>query len=432
MSDRVILHSDCNAFYASCEEVYHPELEGKPVAVGGDPEARHGIILTANYLAKKVGVKTGMALWQAKQQCPGLVILHPHMDRYLRFSKLAHDIYADYTDLIEPFGLDESWLDVTACLSCIGSGMDIARDISRRIKRELGITVSIGVSWNKIFAKFGSDYKKPDAITEINRDNYKSIVWESPAGDLLNVGRATKRKLANRGITKIGGIAEAEPEMLYKLLGKMGLVLRAFARGEDMTPVCPDGTKAPIKSIGNSTTTPRDLENDEDVKMVAYLLSESVAARLRENALMGSLIGISVRDVDLMTVNRQKRTDIPTNISKEIAETAMQIFRETYTWQRPIRSLGVRVADLVPDSSAWQPDLFTDPVRREKQLKLDIAVNDLRRRFGHEVLQRGMMYFDRRTTALDAKSEEHMVHPHSYMEYGNRTGAYGGTGKDDG
>ena len=279
---RTILHSDMNNCYASIELLHRPELRGKPLAVGGDPEARHGIVLAKDQFAKKAGVKTGMALWQAKQVCPDIVFVPPRMDLYLRFSRLAHEIYGDYTDRQEAFGIDESWLDVTESCSLKGSGEKIAEEISRRIKKELGITVSIGVSWNKIFAKLGSDYKKPDAITVINQENYKNIVWPLPVEDLLFVGRATKKKLNKLGIYTIGALAETDSDILKIHLGKVGMILSYFANGNDNTPVCHQDENAPIKSIGNSTTTPRDLTTETDVSIIVWLLAESVSARLRE------------------------------------------------------------------------------------------------------------------------------------------------------
>ena len=418
--DRAILHSDMNCFYASVEMLHHPEFGNRPLAVGGDPEARHGIVLTANYPAKRRGVKTGMALWQAKQACPEVIFVPPRMDLYFRFSKLAHEIYSDYTDLIEPFGIDESWLDVTRSASAVGDPMHIAQEISRRVKYELGLTVSIGVSWNKIFAKFGSDYKKPDAITQITRENYKEIVWKSPASDLLYVGSATTRKLASAGILTVGDIATAPPEFLVSRLGKMGLILWVFANGNDETPVCLENSVSPIKSVGNSTTTPRDLTSNDDIRMVTYLLSESVASRLRDNHLVGQNVGISVRDNGLFSFTRQHKIEIPTNISDEIAKNAMSLFEKNYDWAKPIRSVGVRVSDLMPDEYCYQLDLFTDPVKREKQLKMDIAVDSLRRRFGHDSVLRARMYLDRTLAGLDAKADDHMNHPHSYFERGNQ------------
>lgn len=323
---RTILHSDMNNCYASIELLHHPELRGKPLAVGGDPEARHGIVLAKDQLAKKAGVQTGMALWQAKQVCPDIVFVPPRMDLYLRFSRLAHEIYADYTDMQEPFGVDESWLDVTDSCTLKGDGFQIANQISNRIKRELGITVSIGVSWNKIFAKLGSDYKKPDAITVISKENYKDIVWKLPASDLLYVGRSTEKKLRTLGIFTIGQLAQADPKLLKSVFGKMGLVLSLFANGEDQTPVNRENIHAPIKSIGNSTTTPRDLETYEDVAIITYALSESVSARLRENNFACNVVEISVRDNELYSFTRQKKISNPTDITNGNCRNGISTF----------------------------------------------------------------------------------------------------------
>lgn len=388
---RVILHSDMNNCYASIELLHRPELRGKPLAVGGDPEARHGIVLAKNQLAKKAGVKTGMALWQAKQVCPDIVFVPPNMDLYLRFSRLAHEIYGEYTDQQEAYGVDESWLDVTASASYKGDGLKIAEEISSRIKRELGITVSIGVSWNKIFAKLGSDYKKPDAITVIDKMNYQKIVWPLPVEDLLYVGRSTQKKLKLFGIHTIGELAKTDPRLLHRQLGKMGLVLHMFANGEDQTPVNQENYHAPIKSIGNSTTTPRDLENEEDVKIITYVLAESVSARLRENNFKCRVVEIHVRDKELNSYSKQKKIAMPTDITGEIAEAAMGLFRESYQWKLPIRSIGIRGCDLV---DAWCPvqlDLFISQEKRDKLHKMDKTVDIIRGRFGFESIQRGLM-----------------------------------------
>lgn len=244
-----------NTFYASVELLYHPELRDKPLAVGGDPELRHGIVLTKSQLAKKAGVKTGMALWQARQLCPEIVFIPPHYDRYMRFSRMAREIYGEYTDLVEPFGLDEVWADVSASRTIKGDGRQIAEEIRARIKRELGLTVSIGISWNKIFAKFGSDYKKPDAITEITKDNYRDIVWRSPVEDLLYVGRSSSRKLHAMGICTIGDLARTDPVYLQTSMGKMGLILYMFAIGEDQAPVAK--RTRPHRSNPSETASPR-------------------------------------------------------------------------------------------------------------------------------------------------------------------------------
>lgn len=414
MSDRVILHSDINSCYATIEHLHHPELAGKPLAVGGDPEARHGIVLTADYLAKKKGVKTGMALWQAKQVCPEITFVPPNMDLYLRFSRMAHEIYADYTDLQEPYGIDECWLDVTDSKIIKGDGLTIAKKISNRMKKELGVTVSIGVSFNKIFAKLGSDYKKPDAITTMYKEEFKTKAWKLPVSDLLYVGRSTNSKMQKYGIHTIGDLARTDIDWITGIFGKMGAILWSFANGYDESPVKKENTSAPIKSIGNGTTTPRDLETDEDVKIVLYNLAESVAARLRKNGFKCRVVEISIRDNKLISFSRQKKLQNATNITGEIAQSAYALFKENYLWNNPIRSLGVRGADLVNDNYWEQLDIFSSAEYREKLLKADRAVDDIRRRFGYFSIQRGLMYKDKKLSHLDCESM-HTVHPHTFF-----------------
>ena len=426
---RTILHSDCNCFYASVELLHHPELRGKPVAVGGDPEARHGIVLTADYTAKRYGVKTGMALWQAKQVCPDIIFLPPRMDMYLRFSKMAQEIYAEYTDKREPYGIDESWLDVTDSVSVKGDGYHIAEEISNRMKKELGITVSVGVSFNKIFAKLGSDYKKPDAITTMYKDEFKRKAWQLPVSELLYVGCATNKKLQSMGIKTIGALAKTDEDLLVSKFGKVGSILWAFANGYDDSPVKLENTSAPIKSVGNSTTTPKDMETDEDVKIVLYILAESVAARLRENGFRCRTVEISIRDKDLYHFSKQVKLKNASNITAEIAEDGYKLYRESYRlpadekekrnglpefYQKPLRSIGICGTDLVNDYFWEQLDLFTDPQHREKQMKMDEAVDVIRKRFGFYSIQRGLMYQDRMLSAVNAK-EDHTVHPHGYF-----------------
>ena len=415
--------------YASVELLHHPELRGKPVAVGGDPEERHGIVLTADYTAKRRGVKTGMALWQARQVCPDIIFLPPRMDLYLRFSRMAQEIYAEYTDKREPYGIDESWLDVTDSVSLKGDGYHIAQEISSRMKRELGITVSVGVSFNKIFAKLGSDYKKPDAITTMNKDEYRDKAWPLPVSDLLYVGSATNNKLRSMGIRTIGDLARTEESLLVRKLGKMGSILWAFANGYDESPVKLENTSAPIKSVGNSTTTPKDMETDEDVKIVLYILAESVAARLRENGFRCRTVEISIRDKDLFHFSKQVKLQNASNITREIAEAGYKLYKESYRlpadeqelknsrpefYQKPLRSIGIRGTDLVTDYFWEQLDMFMDPKEREKQMKVDAAVDNIRKRFGFYSIQRGLMYQDRILSACDAKSD-HTVHPHGYF-----------------
>ncbi len=419
--DRVILHSDMNSCYASIELLYHPELRGKPLAVGGDPEARHGIVLAKSIEAKKAGVQTGMALWQARQACPEITFIHPNYERYMRFSRLAHEIYADYTDKQEPFGIDECWMDVTESCSVLGDGPSIAREINKRVKEELGVTVSVGVSWNKIYAKLGSDYKKPDAVTVFDRQNYQDLIYPLPASDLLYVGRATERKLYRFGITTIGQLADADPELLQTIFGKVGLMLSVFARGEDQTPVSMEHSQIPIKSVGNGMTTPRDLVCDEDVRIVLWLLAESVGTRLREQHFAGRVVEIDVRGSDLCGFTRQHKIASPTNITEEIAGHAIQTFREHYRWEQPIRSIGIRVSDLVEEDTPYQINLFESPQVREKRLRADQAIDGIRQRFGYYSVQRGLMLRDRKLSAVDAKTDN-IIHPHSYLERGNRTG----------
>ena len=412
--DRVIIHSDANCFYASVEMLYHPEFAGKPLAVGGDPEARHGIVLTANDIAKKHGVKTGMALWQARQACPDVIFVPPRMDLYLKFSSMLREIYGEYTDKIEPYGCDEAWLDVSDSISLKGDGCKIADEISARVKKELGITVSEGISWNKIYAKLGSDYKKPDAITEFNRENYKSLIWKLPASDLLYVGRSTNRTLSKYGIHTIGDLACTDPDFLLKTFGKMGLVIHSFANGWDESPVATEGYSAPIKSIGNSTTTPRDLENDLDVQIIFMALAESVSARLRKHGFKCNTVAISIRDNGLYRFSRQMHLRDPTDITDEIMKAAMKLFHDNYDWSHPIRSLGVRGADLVTADIPVQMSLFMNEEKRDKQEKMDKAVDEIRRRFGYFSIQRAFMYQDKILSKLDAQGS-HTVHPVGYF-----------------
>lgn len=407
---RNILHVDFNCFYASVEMQRHPELRYKPVAVCGDPEERHGIVLTANYFAKPRGVKTGMAIWQAKQCCPDLVVVPPDMGEYIRISKLGRIIYEDYTDQIEPFGLDESWLDVTGSVGLLGSPMKLAREISNRIKFELGITASIGVANNKITAKLGSDYRKPDAITRIESDNYQEMVFPLPVEDLLCVGPATKQKLNRVGIRTIGDLARYPVEYLPSKLGKMGPVLHDFANGLDTSPVRKSGQGAAVKSVGNSATTPRDLVNDEDVRLMLFLLAESVASRMRDLASRCLVVELSVRSTGLLSYTRRRKLEVPTCSSAEIAQVAFELFQASYHWDMPVRSVGVRGAELVEASAGIQTSLLDNDVKREKWERIDAAVDHLRRRYGYMSVRRGVVCCDPLLGRINPK-DGHTVHP---------------------
>lgn len=407
---RIILHSDCNCFYASVECALNPELKGKPVAVSGNPEKRHGIILAKSEEAKKFGVKTGEAIWQAKKKCPQLITLPPNFSKYVEYSKSVKEIYYKYTDMVESFGLDEAWLDVTGSTRLFGNGYKIAQKIRSRIKRELDITVSIGVSYNKIFAKLGSDYKKPDAVTLINKSNYKHMVWSLPAEDLLYVGSATKKKLNSLGIFTIGQIANTPVDILKKNLGKWGQMLHSFANGNDTSTVALYGETSPVKSIGNSTTSPRDLKDITDVKIIMGVLADSVARRMREQGLSCMLVSITVRDNSLCSFTRQKKLLSYTDITSEILSTGLALFKESYSWKKPIRSLGLSVSELTCKDSGTQLSLFEDNKKRLRQESLDKTTDALKNRFGNFIINPAVMLKDTTLSGFNPKAD-HTIHP---------------------
>ena len=416
MTERKILHIDMNNCYASITTLHHPKLRGKPLAIGGDVEARHGIILAKNYEAKPFGIQVGMAIWEAKQKCPGLIVVPPEYDKYLRFSQMMREIISEYSDQIEPFGLDELWTDVTGSLSLFADSAEkLANDIRERIKFELGVTVSIGASYNKIFAKLGSDIKKPDAVTPIWEDNFKDVVWKLPAEDILGVGRATKIKLYQRNVRTIGAIAQTDPKTLQSWFGKWGLILYAFANGHDTSPVQKMGNESVIKSVGNSTTTPRDLENEHDCKIVFYNLAESVARRLRDLGLKGNTVQISLRDNGLSSFERQMKLDRPTFLANEICDTAMTLLKTNYTFQKPLRSIGVRAQNLVPENQVYQLSLFTeDEEKRNKREVLERTIDSIRDRFGYYSIDTALMREDKTLGRLNC-GESNIIHPIGYF-----------------
>lgn len=407
---RVILHADANCFYASVECLYHPSIRNKPVAVCGDPEARHGIVLTANYPAKQMGVKVGQAIWQAKQTCAGLVTVPPNYDLYIHFSQMMRSIWEEYSNRVEAFGLDENWVDVSDEVKNVYQGKLLADKLRERVKRELGITVSIGVANNKIFAKLGSDFKKPDGTTAIYPETFKGTIWPLPAKDLLYVGPAMTKKLARVNIHTIGDLAQVDSGILKMMLGKNGLLLQAFALGLDASPVMPVTATAAIKSIGNSTTTPHDIQTLEDAKCVYYLLAESVAARLREHGFRARCVSITARTTELITSGCQTMLDRPTDITSEIAAAAYQLFYDRYRYCFPLRSVGISCSHLTPASAPMQLSFTDDPTQRMKQENLDRAIDDLRRRYGHNVVQRGVVLTDPTMAGLKPK-EDHTIHP---------------------
>jgi len=411
--ERGILHVDANCYYASVEMQRNPELRDKPIAVCGSQKERHGIVLTASYPAKRSGVKTGMAIWQAMQACPSLIVVPPDYPEYIRISGMMREIFNSYTDLVEPFGLDEAWLDVTGSQELFGSPVEIAEAISARVKFELGLTVSIGVSNNKITAKLGSDYKKPDAITRIMPDNYREIVYPLPVEDLLYVGPATSCKLRCVGIGTIGKLAECDEDFLHRRLGKVGLVLKTFAMGLDPTPVQRTDHVQAIKSVGNGSTAPRDLVNDDDVRIMLYLLSESVALRLRELGSRCMVVEVYVRDNALVSFTRQRKLRQPTCSSAEIAETAFDLFKRNYHWDKPLRGVGVRGSELVDATNGVQLSLYADARKRDRWEQIDGAMDDLRQRYGYLSVQRAISRLDPLLAGVDPS--QHTIHPVGYF-----------------
>ncbi len=378
MSDRAILHSDANGFYASVEMVLNPELRGRAVAVCGSTEDRHGIVLAKSELAKRAGVKTGMVAWQARQLCPELVVVPPHYDYYVKFSKMIQKIYARYTDEIEPFGMDECWLDVTRSPM---KPMEIAKCIRREVKEELALTVSIGVSFNKVFAKLGSDMKKPDAITEITRENFKEKVWALPCSDMIYCGRATTKKLESIGVQTIGQLANLSPDVLKHKLGKNGVMLWQFANGLDTSRVAHESYSAPAKSVGHGITCTDDLNTLDEAQKVIYALSQDIGAKLRQMGLRAKGVHLSVRDNELHTVGWQTLLKTPTQDELDIANEAFAILLSNYRWEKNVRSLTVTAINLEKAEDPIQLSLFDTPTNEKRKL-LTRAIDEIHELYG--------------------------------------------------
>ncbi len=423
MRERVIMHIDMNAFYASVAQHLDPSLRNRPVAVAGDPERRSGIILAKSREAKACGVKTAEAIWQAKQKCPGLIVVPPDYAAYKRYSTLARMIYYEYTNQVEPFGLDESWIDVTGSMHLLGgSPMLVAQEISERVKEELGLTVSVGVSWNKVFAKLGSDTDPGDGIIAITKDNYKDVAWPMPASEMIYVGPATTRKLQSAGYMTIGDLAHAGDYFLDKRFGKIGRMLRAFARGEDMSPVrVMDPAKADVdyvvKGVGNGLTAPRDLVCEADVKALVWLLSESVSQRLRESHLRCKTISVGIkRAVDLTGYSRQTTLRVPTCLTSDVANITMELIwaSQPLDEEHAIRAIHVRTTNLSSMLEPMQHDLFGDVEKVSKLEKLDLIIDKLRRRFGNKCVHRAVELTDEVMSGLDIK-RDNTVHPVGFL-----------------
>lgn len=400
-----IFHLDCNAFFAAVECQRHPELRPHPVAVTGDPEARHGIILTANYNAKRMGVKTAEAIWEAKRKCPGLICVGANYDQYMKYSEhLKKRILGDYSDRIESFGIDECWTLVRA--KNLPEAVRLADSIRERIKFELGITVSIGIANNKPFAKLGSDYEKPDATTVFAPESYEKIVWKLPAYELLYVGPATTKRLLKYNILTIGDLANTSPDWIQGVLGKNGLMLRTFARGEDRSPVMRQDIEVAPQSVGNSTTTPIDLETVSDVRCTFTMLAESVSARMREGGFRSRCISIAVRTKDLLWHQTQRTIKFPTSSTAEIISTVMELFHERrYEAIMPFISLGLQCTQLSSKYAPLQLDLFGREEQLEKIENLENSVHGLRARYGHHIIRLGASLTNPRLAGINPRDD---------------------------
>ena len=385
--DRVILHSDMNCFYASVETMLNPALRNLPVAVCGATEERHGIVLAKSEKAKKAGVKTGMVNWEAQRVCPGLIMVPPQYDQYLKYSKLAHEIYYRYTNLVEPFGMDECWLDVSTLCQTMESGRELAEEIRQTIKEELGLTVSIGVSFNKIFAKLGSDMKKPDAVTVISKDEFKSKVWPLDCSEMIYCGPATTKKLVSYGVHTIGDVARLTPDILRQWFGVNGVQLWTFANGRDSSRVMHKDFVSPIKSVGHGITCVADLENDEEVWNVMLALSQDIGHRLRLHELTAKGVQVFLRGDDLFGEQYQCKLPFTTQLPNEIAGFAYRLFQGKHDWKRQkVRAVCVRATDLIPKNAPEQLSLFNDNEKRFTRERLEDTVEDIRRRFGKQAL----------------------------------------------
>ena len=397
--DRIILHCDLNCFYASVELLSHPDLRDIPTAVCGDPASRHGIILAKNEPAKRCGVQTAETIWQAKKKCPALVLLPPHHELYREYSRKVNAIYEEYTDLVEPFGIDESWLDITGSLHLFGGDAKTLADALRqRIKQELGLTLSVGVSFNKVFAKLGSDYKKPDATTVISQENWKELVWPLPVGDLLFVGAAARKLLRQYGVETIGQLAACRVEMLETVMGKLGVQLHEYANGLDREPVRSRYAAEPVKSVGNGTTFSKNLTTQEQVKGGIAILADSVATRLRQYGLYAGGVQVTIRDPEFHDRSRQTQLSTPTHLIRDITQAAMDLTALLWKPPTPIRALTVTAIHLVREGEAYeQVDLFDAAAapQKERQEKLEAAMDRIRGKYGAGAISFGAAHTEK-------------------------------------
>lgn len=388
--DRTILHCDMNGFYASVELLALPELKGKPMAVCGNPENRHGIILAKSEEAKAYGVVTAETVWQAKKKCPGLILVRPHHEKYRSYSKKINQIYERFTDMIEPFSIDESWLDVTGSLRLFGSGKEIADRIRSIVKEELGLTLSVGVSYNKVFAKMGSEYKKPDATTLITRENYKELLWPLPLRELFFVGGATAEKLEKAGMKTIGDLARYNRDLICAMLGKQGAVIHDYANGIDDSPVSLSYERQKIKSVGNGMTFRRDLLGADDIQTAILALSDTVAGRLRKYEMKCQGVKVDIKDPMFRTISRQKQLPLATNLAEEIGRGAMELIKKSWNMKDPIRMLTITGIGLADEREAEQLSFFAaDQKDRGKAETIERTLDSIRRKYGGSAITFG-------------------------------------------
>lgn len=406
---KLILHSDLDCFYASVECLKNPKYKSYPVAVCGDPDKRHGIILAKNYIAKAYGIYTGETVWSARQKCPELVLFPARFEEYKKYSALVRQIYYSYTNLVEPYGLDEAWLDISKPDGDFNFAFDTAKKISNQIKREIGLTVSIGVSFTKSFAKLGSDYKKPNGITVISPENYKKIVWPLPVSELLYAGKATTDRLRKLGIYTIGDLAKSDEKCIEAHLGKNGVKIRLWAQGKDYETVNDYIYRRNIKSVGNSVTLPYDIYKEEDITITLMILAESVAGRLRENKMTCRTVQLEIKESDLYKFSAQKKTKYQTCVSDDIYRTAAELFKSKRHDGKTIRALGIRACDL-DNIEAIQMSLEEEFSHSMEQLEIDEMMDDIRKKYGYGSIKRGVMLFNPELSKIDPRAD-HTVYP---------------------
>lgn len=387
MIDRTILHCDCNAFYASVECLLQPELSKVPMAVAGDSESRHGIILAKNEIAKRYNIQTAETIIKAKAKCPDLVLVPPRHKIYKQYSDAVNEIYLEYTDLAEKFGIDETWLDVTGSYGLFGNGEQIADSLRERIKKEIGLTISVGVSFNKVFAKFGSDYKKPDATTVISRENYKKIIYPMPVSALLLAGRKTADILGKMYIFTIGDLADADLCLLKRKLGKLGETLYIYARGEDNEPVQSAYYEEDIKSVGKGLTFPADITDVEEAKKQIYVLSDNVAQRLRKYGKKCTVVQLQIKNKDFKVTSKQMSVSVPTFTAYDIAGYAMKLFWGLHKENEPIRSLTVTGHNLIEEETTHQMTFLEENLKKKE--KIECTVDKLKTIYGDSIIKRG-------------------------------------------